>query len=112
MFIIYIYWLLSIVVIVTAFNAAGLWPGLSAFGTSLLSFFAGAGLKGSLYGTRGQKIAGASAALVLMGIAHWFGAGFSVRILGNNLTGTEWGWIGFVICLLLTPRMLFSFSKT
>jgi len=112
-FVIYLYWLFSIIVVVTAFNAAGLSAGLSAFGTSILSFFAGGGLKGSLYGTRGQKVVGAMAALVFMSIAHWLGAGFSVHIFGIDLTGTEWGWIGFVICLLLTPkRMAFMSNAT
>jgi hypothetical protein len=93
-------------------NAAGLSAGLSAFGTSILSFFAGAGLKGSLYGTRWQKVAGASAALVFMLLAHWLGGGFSVHIFGIDLTGTEWGWIGFIICLLFTPkRMAFGSSS-
>ena len=111
MFIIYLYWLFSIVIVITAFNAAGLSPGLSASGTSILSFFAGGGLKGSLYGTLGQKLAGGSIALVLMGVAHWLGAGFSVHIFGIDLTGTEWGWIGFIICLLLTPKRM-AFMST
>jgi hypothetical protein len=108
MFIIYPYLLISVIVIITAFNAAGLSAGGSAFGTSILSFFAGSGLKGSFYGTRGQKLAGACAALVLMGISHWLGAGFSVHILGIDLTGTQWGWIGFFICLLFTTKRMGS----
>ena len=96
--------MLSLVFIITAFTSAGASPGLCAFGTSGLSFFAGGGLRGSLSGTRGQKIAGASFALVCMIIAHWLGSGFSVHLFALHLTGTEWGWIGFFICLLFTPK--------
>jgi hypothetical protein len=65
-FIIYIYWMVSLVVIITSFNIAGWSAGLSAFGTSLLSFIAGGGLRGSLHGNTGQKLTGGFIALVLM----------------------------------------------
>ncbi len=98
--------MVSIVVIITAYNTAGLSPGLSALGTSFLSFFSGAGLRGSLYGTRGQKFAGGSAAIIFMAIAHWIGAGVWVHIYGIDLAGSEWGWIGFFICLLFMPKRM------
>ena len=106
MLFIYLYWLASLVVIISSFSNAGLGPGLSALATSALSFFAGGGLRGSLYGTKGQKIAGSLTALVCMSIAYYIGAGFSVRLYDHLLTGTQWGWIGFFICLIFTPRSM------
>jgi hypothetical protein len=101
--IIYIYVLISLVIAFTAFSA-GWQAGLSAIGTTFLAFAAGAGLRGSLYGTKRQKLAGLALAVVLMSIAHWVGQGFSVHVFGYNFTGTEWGWLGFVICVLCTSK--------
>jgi hypothetical protein len=55
--IIYIYVLISLVIAFTAFSA-GWRAGLSAIGTSFFAFVAGAGLRGGLYGTTRQKVAG------------------------------------------------------
>lgn len=111
MLFIFAYWITSLIITITSFTSAGASPGFSALGTCALSFFAGAGLKGSLYGSRGQKIAGVVAATVFMAIAHWIGAGFSVRISDIELTGTEWGWIGFFVCLIFTSKSMAFSSK-
>ena len=101
--VIYVYLLSSTIIAITAFSA-GWAPGLSAAGKAFLSFCAGAGLRGSLYGTKGQKLAGLGLAVVLMGIAHWVGHGFSAHVLGYDFDGTEWGWLGFVIRFLCTSK--------
>ena len=106
--IIYMYVLISMVIAFTAFSA-GWRAGLSAIGTSFFAFVAGAGLRGGLYGTTRQKVAGLGLAVGLMSIAHWIGQGFSVHVFGYDLTGTQWGWLGFVICFLcITKRFAVS----
>jgi hypothetical protein len=102
--VIYVYWVISLTLVVSAFVNAGWGPALSTAGTSLLSFFAGAGLRGSLYGTKGQKLAGLGMAVVFMGIAHWVGHGFSAHVFGYDFDGTQWGWLGFVVCFLCTTK--------
>ena len=101
--IIYLYVLFSLVIAFTAFSA-GWQASLSALGATLLSLVAGVGLRGSLYGTKGQKLAGVGLAVVLIGFAHWVGRGFSAQVFGYYFTGTEWAWLGFVICFLFTPK--------
>ena len=106
--IIYIYVLISLVIAFTTFSA-GWRAGLSAIGTSFFAFVAGAGLRGGLYGTTRQKVAGLGLAVGLMSITHWVGQGFSVHVFGYDLTGTQWGWLGFVICFLcITKRFAVS----
>ena len=104
--IIYIYVTMSIVIAVTAYNAAGWQAGLSAVGTTILVFFAGAGLRGSFFpGThRLQKLAGTVAAIIFVAAAHWIGKGFSVHLIQWDFTGSQWVWIGFVICFLCTTK--------
>src|SRR5438094_756494 len=101
----YIYWITSLVISVTAFTA-GWRAALSAAGTSLLSIIAGAGLRGSFYGTKPQKVAGFVLAAILISIAYWLGQEFSAHLFGFDLTGAEWGLLGFVICLLFTPKWM------
>ena len=106
--IIYMYVPISMVIAFTAFSA-GWRAGLSAIGTSLFAFVAGAGSRGSLYGTTRQKVAGLGLAVGLMSITHWVGQGFSVHVFGYDFTGTQWGWLGFVICFLcITKRLAVS----
>lgn len=84
--VIYIYVMMSVVIAVTAYNAAGWQAGLSAFGTTVLVFFAGAGLRGSFFSHthKLQKLAGLGAAIIFLALAHWIGKGFSVHFV----TGT------------------------
>ena len=65
--IIYIYVLISLVIAFTVFSA-GWRAGLSAIGTSFFAFVAGAGLRGGLYGTTRQKVAGLGIARRAYGI--------------------------------------------
>lgn len=104
--IIYIYVTVSLVIAVTAYNAAGWQPGLSAFGTTALVFWAGAGLRGSFFpGTKKiHKVQGVVLATIFLAVAHWLGKGFSVHFMDWDFTGTEWGWIGFVICFVCTTK--------
>jgi len=97
--------LTSLVISISAFTA-GWRAGLSAAGTSLLSVIAGAGLRGSLYGTKPQKVTDFVLAAILISIAYWLGQGFSAHLFGFDLTGSERGLLGFAICLLFTPKWM------
>ena len=76
--IIYMYVPISMVIAFTAFSA-GWRAGLSAIGTSLFAFVAGAGSRGSLYGTTRQKVAGLGLAVGLMSIRIGWTRIFSSR---------------------------------
>jgi uncharacterized membrane protein AbrB (regulator of aidB expression) len=102
----YIYMIVSIVIAVMAYNAAG-WPaGLSAVGTTVLVFFAGAALRGSFFPEtpKLQKLAVFAAAIIFLALAHWIGKGFSVHLARWVFTGSQWGWIGFIICFTCTTK--------
>ena len=98
-----IYALFSLLIAFTALNA-GWQASVSALGTSFLAFFAGLGLRGSLYRTRGQKLVGLGLAAVLMPIAHWVGQGFSAQVFGYSFNGSVWGWLGFAISFICTTK--------
>jgi|307.fasta_scaffold599397_1 hypothetical protein len=98
------YLIVSLIVAVSAFSNAGASAGFSALGGSFCGFAAGAGLREMLHGTSMQKIIGVVMAIVIMGIAQLLGQYYSVRLFDLELDGGKWGWIGFLICLILTPR--------
>jgi len=77
---------------------------LSIFGSSLLSVFAGSGLRGSLYFEVGHIIGGLVMASLFMGGAQWLGTMYSVGFFGNQLTGHMWSLVGFVIGFLCTSK--------
>jgi hypothetical protein len=108
--IIYIYVMMSIVIAVTAYSAAGWQAGLSAFGTAVLVFWAGVGLRASFFpGTnKVHKLQGVILAIIFVALAHWIGKGFTVHFFRLDFTGTEWGWIGFVLCFLCGTKRFAS----
>jgi len=106
--IIYIYVLISLVIAFTAFSA-GWRAGLSAIGTSFFAFVGGAGLRGSLYGTTRQKVAGLGLAVGLMSITHWVGQGFSVHVFGYDFTGM--GMVRVCDMLLVHNQAIRSFRE-
>jgi len=104
-----IYLLLSLAIALTGWLDAGFTVGLSAIGTSVLSISAGGGLKASLlWGDKAQKIGGPLIAAIVMALALWISRGFSVQLSGYILSGTMWGWIGFVICFVFASKKLAS----
>jgi hypothetical protein len=76
---------------------------LYAVATSILSFIAGAGLKGSLFLTWKHILVGLCLAVAIMVASHWIGHGFLVRLFGYRLTGTQWAWLAFFVCFLFAP---------
>jgi hypothetical protein len=73
----------------------------------MLSLAAGGGLKASLlWGDRAQKIGGSVVALIVIGLALWLAANFSVWLFENFLSGDLWCLIGFAIGLIFTTKKL------
>lgn len=102
---IFLYSVVSIVIaIFSSFNDVAL--GLSILFGSLLAVFGGAGLRGSFYGDKRQKIFGLIAATVFFLVAYWLSSMFQIAFYGFLLTGFEWVVIGFFIGLLFTSQTL------
>src|SRR5690348_12330631 len=102
-----VYFLLSLIISVSAAFRAGLGPAVCAILTSILALIAGGGLRASVFwGDRTQKIGGPVIAALLAALAYWLSSGFSVGLFGYLLTGTEWGIIGFFLCFLFVTRRL------
>ncbi len=79
---------------------------LSLLGVSFLSFWAGSGLKGSLYGTRSQRTVGILFAALFMFIANWLASAypFTVQIFDVILGGGLWAILYFVVAFFATNR--------
>ena len=106
------FFIVNFIVAVGAYTTAGLAAGLSAAVVAILVFFAGSGLRGSfLVGTVSQKIGGTLAAILLLAVATWLGTQFSVHFFGLDFTGSQWGWLSFAVCFLLTTKR-FTTSDT
>ena len=91
---------------VAAFDAIQVgWPtALSLLGSSILSAFAGSGLRGSLYSGPGPIIAGLSMAVIFMVIAQWLGRMYSVGLFENQFSGEAWSLFGFIIGFVCTSK--------
>ena len=93
-----------IAVTVSAYSAYGASGALYIGGASLLAFVAGSGLRGSLYGSKGQLAGGAIAATFCMGIALWLSQEINVRAFGYEILGWFWVVGFFASCFLLTTK--------
>lgn len=101
--IVYLYLVVSVIpAVFNLFNDVAL--GLSTLFGSLLAVFAGGGLRGSLYGNKGQKIGGFVSAVIFILIAYWLSDKFYFAIKGFSFTGLEWIIIGFFIGLLFVSK--------
>ena len=89
-----------------AFDAidAGWAAALSILGSSVLSAFAGSGMRGSLYAGVGVVFGGLTMAVIFMGLAQWVGTMYSVGFFNHQFSGHEWSGIGFLIGFLFTPK--------
>jgi hypothetical protein len=78
----------------------------SLLGVSFLSYWAGAGLKGSLYGTNGQRLAGIVGASVFMSLAYLSSKyyPFAVVIFDIYIGGGIWSMIVFSLMFLAVSR--------
>src|SRR3984893_8001182 len=107
-----LYVIMSVVVSVSAAFHVGIAAGVYAVLTIAIALIAGGGLKATLFwGNTVQKIGGPVVTVLLVILAHWLSAGFSVGLFSYRFTGAEWGVIGFVIAFLwanqrITARVL------
>ncbi len=77
---------------------------LSLFGSSLLSAFAGAGLRGSIHSGVRATIGGLTMAGVFMAVGQWLGTKYSVGFYGTQLSGHMWSLVGFAIGFFCTSK--------
>src|SRR5262245_24822054 len=98
-----VYILGSVSVTLSAWANAGVRGALSVPTIALIAFCSGAGLRGSFqYGY--QRISGATmGTMVCMAIATWLGQGFRAELFGIELSGSLWGWLGFLAAVAVNP---------
>ena len=106
-----VFFAVLIAVAVNAYSVYGLRGALYAGAASALAFWAGAGLRGSVYGDTSQLVGGAIAALGCVALALWLSQGLMLRAFGYEIVGWHWAAGVFVGCFLFTskrfaPRML------
>ena len=82
----------------------GPWEASKWLGLSGLAFWAGAGLKGSLYGSWVQIAGGAAMAAVFMGAAIWLSQGLAFVWRDYTVLGWQWAVGTFVFFLVFTSR--------
>lgn len=106
---IFVYVILSVIIIVSAAMNASLGVGFYALSASVLALAAGGGLKASLwYGDKTQKIAGPFIAALILVVALWLATGFSATLFGYAISGPLWVVIGAVVCFVFVNRKLAS----
>ena len=107
MWLLYIYMLMSVLMGIAAMFKGALYAGITGIVGPLLSWWAAAGLKGSLMvGTRSQKLWGLVSAIVfvVIGFGLVFHSGYWVSIFGLGLGGVTWCAIGLVVGYLAAKR--------
>lgn len=104
---IYVYVIASLAIAGSAAVNAGWGPAVYAITTSSLFLAAGGGWKASLWwGDDAQKIGGTVVAALIVVLAQWLSSGFSVGLFGHAMSGTAWGWAGFILCFVFATRKL------
>ena len=98
-----------LLVVVTSFSSIGdvsLGVTASGFICPLLALFAGSGLRGSLYGDKGQKIGGIVMACIFFAVSsYWISStGFYVSIFNVSIGGGLWVIIGLLIGFIFTEK--------
>lgn len=108
-----IYFILTVIISVSAFLNGGWSAGLSASLTSVFAFIAGSRLKSLVYwedwkGGKSQDmaIAGVVVSVVLIAAAFWLSNYFSVQLFGLYLSGTIWGLLGLIVCFICTDKKM------
>ena len=101
------YFYLSLFLGVSAWISAGLVAGLSLLGASVLAWWAGSGLKGSLLvGDPGQKVAGFLMAAIFLVIAHFLSFSLSINLsfIDAEIGGGFWYLAGALVGYFTTDR--------
>jgi len=103
----YAYFLVSAAAAFDAWSKAGAGTAGALFGASMLAWFGGSGLRGSLIaGNKSQKISGMVFAAIFFYGAHWLATspGFVVGLFGNQIGGGLWWLIGAAIGFIATSK--------
>jgi len=102
-----IYILLTLLNGIYSFSEETIGVALSGLVVPVMCWFAGSGLKGSLYGTPGQKVAGFLCAMIFMagGILWWYFTQFVWSGCGvEEVSGITWILIGFAGGFIFTTK--------
>ncbi len=111
--IISVYLFFSLVIAINAiFEGWGWDTGFFILGSSVLSAFAGSGMRGSLYSGIGVVFGGLVMALIFMSLAQWLGTMYSVGFFGHQFSGHGWSGIGFIVGFLFTPKRFIEDRRT
>jgi hypothetical protein len=100
---------ITIYIVVNITLALSAWANDAASGLifaltiGLVAFGSGAGLRGSFYNGWQQISAATMATIFCMGIATLIGAEFSAALLSVELSGSMWGWLGFLASFVVNP---------
>jgi hypothetical protein len=103
----YAYFLASATAAFGAWSNAGAGTAAALSGASMLAWFGGSGLRGSLIaGDKSQNIGGMVFAALFFFAAHWLATspGFIVGLFGTEFGGGIWWIIGAVIGFLATAK--------
>jgi len=106
MWLIVTYVILVIITGYSSLDSTTLGVSISGFIAPLIALFGGSGVRGSLYGTISQKIAGLTmGAIFLVGSLYWISlTGFYVNMFNVIITGKLWVLTGFVVGVLFTSK--------
>jgi len=103
----YLYMVMTLLIGGLLIWKGGIYPGIAGIVGPTLSWFAAAGLKGSLMvGATPQKLAGLglAGAFLAVGIGLVYHSGYWVEIFGYQLSGISWCIIGFIVGWASTTR--------
>jgi hypothetical protein len=103
----FLYVIISAVAAFSAWSTSGIGVAGAMFGASMLAWFGGSGLRGSLIaGDKSQKIGGMVFAALFFFAAHWLATspGFVVGLFGVQVGGGIWWVIGAVLGFLVTTK--------
>ena len=105
-YIIITYFLLVAITSFSSFGNVTLGVTASGFICPLLALFAGSGLRGSLYGDKGQKIGGIVMACIFFAISsYWISnTGFYVSLFNVTIGGGLWVIIGLLVGFIFTTK--------
>jgi len=105
MIISHLYLLVAIITGVISFSEGSMILALSGILGPVLGWWGGSGLKGSFYGSVGQKIGGLIAASIFLFLGIYFVSetGYWIKMWDIKINGTMWIVIGFMIGLITTP---------
>jgi hypothetical protein len=83
-----LFWLFSLIIIVSAFSSAATLSGFAAIGISIIAFLLTPAPRTFLRNPR-RTVCCRFRGSALLGLVHWLGTGVSVQVFGYVFTGTQ-----------------------